>query len=369
MNFSDHQPLALGPIVAIALLGLTSSGCETPTNDVGMEPQAQASVSAPSATASSEAPAEFTDREAAVEAPALPDAAVVSDVDTPDALTTDASAPPSDEDDTVLTDDTGPTDAARSQGDIEFEADSAGGDEGDGVDQAAEDTAPEGGLGTAPPTDSGDQGDPLPKDCTGLDDDTLCDDGDLCTLDDTCREGVCTGTTLDCGDKDPCTEDEACVEGVCTATMWPDDKVCDGANGCAFAGTCQQGTCEPDTPLCVSDDPCKIGACVDELCVFESAANFTLCDDGDACTIYDRCISGYCFGSPMNCKDGEPCTVDSCSQDTGECESELIEDCVPGTPADFAAPDINPHSASYELETTLASFTGKILVGIFHSPS
>ena len=142
MNFSDHQPLALGPIVAIALLGLTSSGCETPTNDVGMEPQAQASVSAPSATASSEAPAEFTDREAAVEAPALPDAAVVSDVDTPDALTTDASAPPSDDDDTVLTDDTGPTDAARSQGDIEFEADSAGGDEGDGVDQAAEDTAP-----------------------------------------------------------------------------------------------------------------------------------------------------------------------------------------------------------------------------------
>ena len=71
----------------------------------------------------------------------------------------------------------------------------------------------------------------------------------------------------------------------------------------------------------------------------------------------------------MNCKDGEPCTSDSCDQDTGECQSELIEGCTPGTPMDFVAPDINPLSLSYELELSLASFSGKLLVMTFHSPS
>jgi hypothetical protein len=341
----------------MALLVLGATGCDTPANDVGMSPQTPEAVSIPAATTT------YADVESTPEVSAsLGDVSVPDDTPAPDGDATHTSGA-----DALTADPSESLDASDAAGPSNSEASDT---DDDSLDQEVIDGATQGaGLEADDTTDSGSDSGGLPTDCDGLAEDTLCDDGDLCTLEDACREGVCAGTLLDCSDKDPCTEDEACVQGTCTWTALPDDKVCDGANGCAFEGTCQQGACEPETPLCPTEDPCKTGACVDEVCVFESVPNFTLCNDEDACTVYDRCISGYCYGSPMNCKDGEPCTVDSCSQDTGECESELLEDCVPGTPADFATPDVNPYSASYELETTLASFTGKILVGIFHSPS
>jgi hypothetical protein len=362
VNIATHRHSPASSVGFIALLALMAAACDTPPNDAGMEPPALDRVSAPSPSMTSTEVEPSPEDATPLEDASMPDvmAESASDATDTDAVGSDAGlidvAEPLDG-----ADEAGPSDTL----DSEPEDGNASAQEVIEGDTSAQD----GGLDQDDATDSGGDSGALPTDCTDLDEDTLCDDGDLCTLDDACREGVCTGALLDCSDKDPCTEDEACVAGACTATTWPDDKSCDGANGCAFAGTCLQGICEPDTPLCPSDDPCKVGACVDEVCVFESAPNFTLCNDDDACTTYDRCISGYCYGSPLNCKDGEPCTVDSCSQDTGECESELLEGCVPGTPAGFATPDVNPYSASFELETTLASFTGKILVGIFHSPS
>ncbi|MGB0591477.1 MAG: hypothetical protein ACPGU1_17525 [Myxococcota bacterium] len=364
MNFLDHPKQPHGPTLAVCLVLLALTGCETPANDVGLEPQPSepASATVPSITS--------TDTEVSVEEspqreePALFDTLEDTDGEVSDTSPQDA-APALETDAADTTTNVGPVDTEDALSDTQ----DGQPDENLGAVDEGVDTYNADGPEVDASVGSDVEGGGLPVDCDGLEEDTLCDDGDPCTLDDACREGVCTGAALDCSDKDPCTEDEACVEGTCTSTMWPDGKVCDGANGCAFEGTCQQGTCEPEAPLCPSDDPCKIGECVDEVCLFESAPNFTLCDDGDACTVYDRCLSGFCYGSPMNCKDGEPCTVDSCSPDTGECLSELLEDCVPGTPADFTAPDVNPNSASFELETSLASFTGKILVGIFHSPS
>jgi hypothetical protein len=75
--------------------------------------------------------------------------------------------------------------------------------------------------------------------CT--DEATTCDDGDPCTLDDACRQGICHGPTPTCDDGNPCTAD-----------------VCDMAGAC---------THQPST---------------------------TSCDDGDACTVGDRCIDAGC---------------------------------------------------------------------------
>jgi hypothetical protein len=39
------------------------------------------------------------------------------------------------------------------------------------------------------------------------------------------------------------------------------------------------------------------------------------CDDGDLCTIFDRYAGGTCRGRPLECDDGNPLTVDSCTGD------------------------------------------------------
>ena len=364
------QRLSLMPMAIAALM--LSAACETPANDVGLEPVFESS---PQST-----PELGTTRpEAAPEADTAASPPEASEAEARSGVDVEPSgelASPSNRYDTTQPHDGSPADidnlGSESPGPSES-TDEATTDDSDTPDvEVNEDgDAPE--LGDAESAEDalgGSEGPPpLPSDCSGLAEDTPCDDGDLCTLNDACREETCQGESLDCSDQDPCTEDEACQQGVCIFTAIPDGKTCEGANGCTFAGTCKAGSCEPDEPLCPSEDPCKVGACVDETCIYESAANFTLCDDGNACTVYDRCISGSCFGSPMNCKDGEPCTSDSCDPDTGECQSELVEGCTPGTPMDFVAPDINPLSVSHELELSLASFSGKLLVMTFHSPS
>ena len=75
--------------------------------------------------------------------------------------------------------------------------------------------------------------------CVG--DETTCDDGDPCTLDDACRQGICHGPTATCDDANPCTAD-----------------VCDPTGACSHQ------------------------------------ASTTSCDDGDACTVGDRCIDAGC---------------------------------------------------------------------------
>ena len=48
------------------------------------------------------------------------------------------------------------------------------------------------------------------------------------------------------------------------------------------------------------------------------AANGTPCTDGEsACTPIDTCQGGVCVGTPLNCDDGNPCTLDSCSPGLG----------------------------------------------------
>ena len=144
-----------------------------------------------------------------------------------------------------------------------------------------------------------------------------CDDGDVCTLGDHCHLGDCiSSATLSCGDGNPCTDD-ACVSDIgCTHTA--NDALCDLDNDCTKDDHCQGGICVPGALVGCDDG----NVCTDDWCDPTSGclhgANSAPCDNGDACTVMDTCVDEACEpGMTLNCIDGNPCTDDSCTPDSG----------------------------------------------------
>jgi cysteine-rich repeat protein len=103
-------------------------------------------------------------------------------------------------------------------------------------------------------------------DCQPRANGTQCDDQKICTTQDHCEDGVCTGTR----------------EGNCPTT------------------TCTITVCDP---LPCHDDIIENG---------------TECDDGDGCTTGDRCSNGACVPAQRSfCDDDDPCTADECDDTEG----------------------------------------------------
>ncbi|MGB0592421.1 MAG: hypothetical protein ACPGU1_22275, partial [Myxococcota bacterium] len=117
---------------------------------------------------------------------------------------------------------------------------------------------------------------------------SACDDGDLCTVDDLCAQGVCEGAPVDCGG------------GECIA---------------------ETGECET-VDDCDDGDPCTTGTFDDitGTCIFTAVP----CDDGDPCTHSDACVSedGSCQGVTYTCF-ADDCAVGTCVGD-GTCDVELL---------------------------------------------
>ncbi len=168
-------------------------------------------------------------------------------------------------------------------------------------------------------------------DCTAPDPaGTSCSDGLFCTTTDTCDAG---GQCL--GSGDPCAVAdgdancrEACDEATRTcAGLDPDGTPCEDGVACTTGDTCSLGTC-----LSGAESSCDdANPCTDDYCDLAGgcthAFNNAPCDDGDACTLVDRCEQGVCRGGePVNCEDGDLCSVDSCDPRDGTCSSALIPD-------------------------------------------
>jgi hypothetical protein len=86
--------------------------------------------------------------------------------------------------------------------------------------------------------------------------------------------------------------------------------MCDGA-----------GLCIGSPKNCDDSLPCTIDTCNpgDGACVNTSMTGAP-CDDGDECTLGDRCqADGTCDGTPKDCSDGNECTIDTCDPPTGIC--------------------------------------------------
>jgi hypothetical protein len=143
-----------------------------------------------------------------------------------------------------------------------------------------------------------------------------CSDGDACTLDDSCENGVCVGgPAMVCDDGNPCTAD-ACKQGKCLSA--PQDAPCDDGNACTDQDSCVEGQCQSAGPLdCDDDNGCTTDYCTPlEGCKYLN--NASPCDDGDQCTLVDQCQNGSCQGTiPPDCDDDNPCTGDSCDAELG----------------------------------------------------
>ena len=142
-----------------------------------------------------------------------------------------------------------------------------------------------------------------------------CDDGDLCTSGDSCKNGACSGQVVGCTDKNPCTLD-ACVPAT-GCKYSPSKGTCDDGNPCSSGDSCQNGTCAGLPLACDDGEPCTTDSCSQASGCIQQASAKAPCNDGDACTSADSCIQGGCKGGQVNCDDGQPCTADACNAKSG----------------------------------------------------
>ena len=150
-----------------------------------------------------------------------------------------------------------------------------------------------------------------------------CNDGNACTLKDTCKGGKCApGGKKSCDDKKLCTTD-ACNAKTGDCLHLANKLKCNDGNGCTVGDVCKGGKCAPGGPRDCNDsngctnDSCnpKTGACV-------HVPNTAPCSDGNACTLGDVCAKAKCKGGKLkNCNDGNPCTGDVCSKINGACNN------------------------------------------------
>ncbi|MFT7620933.1 MAG: sulfatase activating formylglycine-generating enzyme [Myxococcota bacterium] len=110
-----------------------------------------------------------------------------------------------------------------------------------------------------------------PDYCAGKDASTPCDDGSVCTTEDTCDgAGQCVGNPLDCGDGDACTV-EKCVPWL--------GCVADGMADCDDGDQCTDDTCEPATGCAFpANDSCPLKGCSSVIGLTGGGTNLWLMD-------------------------------------------------------------------------------------------
>jgi len=159
-----------------------------------------------------------------------------------------------------------------------------------------------------------------------------CDDGDLCTLDDACQAGVCAGSPQDCSGLTDACNLGVCVgsTGLCAAIPVNEGGACDDGDGCTVDDTCAGGACVGAPMDCSAfDDACNDGACIGTtgVCAANPANEGGACDDGDLCTIDDACVAGICAGTPRDCSaHDDACNLGVCIGSTGLCAAVPVND-------------------------------------------
>lgn len=154
-------------------------------------------------------------------------------------------------------------------------------------------------------------------------------DGDACTTGTCdaggrCVEGAsqCCSTDAECADGNPCTSDR-CQDRRCAHEALPQGSACDDGDGCTIGDTCDSSAhCRAGSPRdCNDGNSCTSDACAGGACIHQPE-NGAPCDDGDACTRVDACVGGQCVGSsPVSCAPpASACQLPGrCSPATGQC--------------------------------------------------
>jgi subtilisin-like proprotein convertase family protein len=183
-----------------------------------------------------------------------------------------------------------------------------------------------------------------------------CDDGNPCTT-GVCGLGGGVGGCSFVFNSDPCDLDELCTvndfcsQGVCMPGGHNiHEPLCSNCNenGCPDDGNLCNGSlyCETATSLCrlvpgsVVNCPapgnlCESSVCdpATGICVIEPKGTEAACDDGDPCTLNDRCDgAAACAGTVSACDNGLFCDgLETCHPVTGACspgEPPLVDDGI-----------------------------------------
>jgi hypothetical protein len=161
-----------------------------------------------------------------------------------------------------------------------------------------------------------------------------CDDGNVCTTNDTCGSGVCSGgVDVNCDDDNVCTEDSCAPEVGCFSV--PTEGACDDGNPCTSGDSCSGGECHPTGQTsCEDQNPCTDDSCTKEQGCFHTIRTGEACDDGNACSLASSCTGGgVCTGvEDLDCDDGDVCTSDSCDSGFGCVNNPSDAPCNDGDP-------------------------------------
>ena len=173
---------------------------------------------------------------------------------------------------------------------------------------------------------------------TTVTDPGTCDDGNACTLTDSCVAGSCVGSNpVVCTASDQCHQVGTCnpATGVCSNPQKPNGSSCDDSNACTQLDSCQSGTCVGSNPIvCTASDQChQVGTCnpATGVCSNPQKPNGSSCDDNNACTTGDTCQSGSCAsGTPVTCTALDQChAAGTCDTLTGQCSNPAAPNGIP----------------------------------------
>ena len=159
-----------------------------------------------------------------------------------------------------------------------------------------------------------------------------CDDGDACTTQDFCNGGVCKGGAPDpCEDDNPCTDD-ACDSAAAGCVHTANTASCDDGDACTVGDSCAGSTCQAGAPrVCDDDLACTVDDChADTGCT--ATPDPTRCDDFDLCTL-DTCSDAGCMNeaTPGCCQEAEDCLASGESCVDAECtDNACVAVPVPG---------------------------------------
>lgn len=155
----------------------------------------------------------------------------------------------------------------------------------------------------------------LPASCAS---DADCQRPSPCNAGARCIFGACVLAQAACFDGDPCTTDLCASDtGECSFEPVDDGAPCQDNNRCD-GEICMQGVCTRGEPTACFEDgnPCTSESCSAQtgLCTRVELPTGTSCADADPCNGAEFCSGGFCrAGTPVACNDNNPCTADVCS--------------------------------------------------------
>jgi hypothetical protein len=170
--------------------------------------------------------------------------------------------------------------------------------------------------------------------CKPINEGGQCDDNNACTQTDSCSFGVCMGgNPVECAALDQCHIVGECdtATGECSNPPAEDATACDDGDPCTVLDSCSLGVCAGEEMDCAAQDDChEMGACDPYLgmCVNPPKLNGASCDGlGDGTTGSGVCLDGECnpldecllrkYNQPLGyaCNFNQDCQSELCTSD------------------------------------------------------